>query len=742
MLAGIFLCVTTLSFAYGPADQKTAAEALLKRVVPSHAEKFRVEIIAREHGKDVFEIESIDNKVMLRGSNAVSVASALNWYLKYYAHCQVSWNGDNLRLPAKLPVLKEKLRKQTPYDHRAYLNYCTFNYTMTWWDWARWEREIDWMAMHGINLPLAITGQEAVWQNTLRRYGMNDDEIRSFLVGPAYAAWQWMTNIESIFGPLPQNWIDRSVILGQKILERERSLGMTPILQGFTGYVPLKLIEKQPQASIVKKSVWFFVGPGTAQLDPTDPLFAKMTRTFLEEQTKLFGTDHLYAADPFHEGEPPRKDSAYLSAVGKQIFEATAAVDPKAVIAMQTWSMRKPIVEAIPADRILMLDLNSSKWKNSGAFWERPWVAGIIHNFGGNSAMGGDLEAVLTRFPNLLLEKQQTRALTGIGMFPEASEHNPIIYEAASEMAWYAHKPDTKQWLGDYLRARYGSADGQARACWDTLLNTVYGRHGVETFRESAICARPALVVNGASPNGALNSEKNYPFRSLWPAVRALQQASKPVQKTETYRYDLVDLMRQCMADLAIPLQRRMARAYTDGSKAGFETESRRFLDLMDDFDALLGTRQDFLLGKWIADARAIGLTEAEKDLYEKNARSLVTIWGPYHPQAIQYDYSARQWNGMVGTFYKPRWEMFIVFLEKELEKHVDERYQEGNINHRFKRPANEANDFYRMIARWEAEWGDRHDATLPTKPQGDEIETVKRLFSKWNPVAAEVYAK
>jgi hypothetical protein len=33
-----------------------------------------------------------------------------------------------------------------------------------WWDWERWEKEIDWMALHGINLPLAFTGQETIWQ--------------------------------------------------------------------------------------------------------------------------------------------------------------------------------------------------------------------------------------------------------------------------------------------------------------------------------------------------------------------------------------------------------------------------------------------------------------------------------------------------------------------------------------------------------------------------------------------------
>ena len=30
---------------------------------------------------------------------------------------------------------------------------------MTYWDWDRWEAEIDWMAFQGINLPLAFTGK-------------------------------------------------------------------------------------------------------------------------------------------------------------------------------------------------------------------------------------------------------------------------------------------------------------------------------------------------------------------------------------------------------------------------------------------------------------------------------------------------------------------------------------------------------------------------------------------------------
>lgn len=715
-----------------------APEALIKRILPNHYKQFELRSIPSEKGKDVFEIVAKDGKVILHGNNPVSIASALNWYLKYYCHVQLSWCGDNMDLPKQLPEVRRSVRIVSPHKERVYLNYCTFNYSMSWWDWGRWEKEIDWMAMHGINMPLAITGQEAVWQNTLRQYGMSDEEIRSFLVGPAYSAWQWMTNIESIFGPLPQQWIDRSIVLGQKILERQRELGMTPILQGFTGYVPIKLMQQQPQAKILKKPVWFWVGSGTAQLDPMDPLFDKMNKTFLEEQTKLFGTNHIYAADPFHEGEPPVDGDAYLAEVGKRIYTSTSSFDPKAIIAMQTWSMRKPIVEAIPKDKILMLDLNTARWKESHAFWGRPWVAGIIHNFGGNTAMGGDLDAVLGRYPSLLSDTA-TGQLKGVGMFPEAIEHNPVIYEAASEMAWNTQKPETKEWLYNYLFARYGSLDNDTKAAWDILLNTVYGKYGVETFMESSICARPALKVNGASPNGSLNSEKKYEFKTLWKAVRLLQNAPAPIKDKDTFKYDLVDLMRQCLADLAIPLQQQMADAYVNGKVDLFSLANRQFLDLMDDMDKLLGTRKEFLLGKWLADARAIGITNAEKDLYEKNARSLLTTWGPYDPDAVQYDYSARQWNGMVGTFYKPRWEMFVSFLTGELKKDAAHRYKEININHKYDRPRNEANEFYKMISKWEADWTDAHNNRLLAKPTGNERAVVEELFFKWSPIAAEI---
>jgi alpha-N-acetylglucosaminidase len=232
-----------------------ASYALIQRVVPKQATHFVVEAIPADNGKDVFEVESRAGKIVLRGNNGMSVASALYHYLTEYGHCQITWNGSNLNLPAPLPVVKEKVHKATPYTYRYYLNYCTFNYSMSWWDWERWQKEIDWMALHGINMPLAITGEEYTWYVVYKEMGFTDDELKDFFSGPAYFGWFWMGNLDAWGGPLPLSWMKSHKVLQEKILARERELGMKPVLPAFTGHVPPAFKNKFPKAKL-KATNW------------------------------------------------------------------------------------------------------------------------------------------------------------------------------------------------------------------------------------------------------------------------------------------------------------------------------------------------------------------------------------------------------------------------------------------------------------------------------------------------------
>ena len=152
------------------------ARALAGRLSPVLADKVEFVKIDAQNGKDIFTLEGRSGKVIIGGNNANSMAVGLNRYLNRYCKVTVSWYADvPVTLPKVLPDVSvhEQITARVP--QRFFLNYCTWGYTMPFWQWRDWERLIDWMALNGVNLPLAITGQEAVWYNVWTSLGMSDE---------------------------------------------------------------------------------------------------------------------------------------------------------------------------------------------------------------------------------------------------------------------------------------------------------------------------------------------------------------------------------------------------------------------------------------------------------------------------------------------------------------------------------------------------------------------------------------
>ena len=77
---------------------------------------------------------------------------------------------------------------------------------------------------------------------------------------------------------------------------------------------------------------------------------------------------------------------------------------------------------------------------------------------------------------------------------------------------------------------------------------------------------------------------------------------------------------------------------------------------LFADVDTLLNTHPAFMLGPWIEAAREWGTTEEEKDYYERQARTLLTVWGG----PVLNDYANRMWGGLVKDYYAQRWNLFF----------------------------------------------------------------------------------
>jgi alpha-N-acetylglucosaminidase len=703
-----------------------AAEALIRRVVPDAAHRFRVEALAPEDGRDAFEVESREGDVVLRGSSGVAIASALKWYLEHAAGIDVSIPVQPVRLPTAIPLVAEKVRVTTPYRYRYFFNYCTFSYSMAWWDWGQWERMIDWMGMQGINLPLSATGQEGTWQFVLRDLGFTDEQIGDFLVGPAYLPWGWMGNIDGLGGPLPQRWIDTHVDLERRIVERERALGMTPVLQGFTGHVPESITTLFPDAKIHRTGDWSAGFSGTWFLDPTDPLFARIGRRFIQRQTELFGTSHYYAADPFNEINPPTDDSTFLAGMGRSIYESMSAVDPAAIWVLQGWFLyyqasfwkepqARALLGAVPDDRMVVLDLYGDRhpvWKERDAFYGKPWIWNVLYNFGGKVSVNGDLPRVAANLSDALESPEHGR-LSGLGMMMEGLGYNPIVPDFVMDQVWRDEVPALGAWAEVYVARRYGGENAEAWRAWEILLETAY-RSGPQTG--TYLVERPGFRVDGM----AYRSEPVPPYdpHRLVEALDLLLAAASRLEARDAYRYDVVNLTRQVLGQLGLPLVDSVQAAFERRDATALRASEDRVLGLLDDLDTLVGTRREFLLGPWLEDAKRWGATPAERDLYEWNARNIITLWGEKCTEGENDDlnlYAHKQWQGLFSDYYKPRWAAFFSGLDRALADGAT-----------FDRAP-----FADEMCAWEQAWSRRHD-TYPTEPTGDPVGVARRLVAKY----------
>lgn len=297
---------------------------LLERIDPGASKKFIIQV--KKGQSDFFELDQKGDKVVIRGNNYVNIATGLNWYLKYYAGIHLSWNGMTAELPESLPKVSTPVRKETNLSLRYDFNYCTYSYTMAFWDWERWEKEIDWMALHGINLPLAVVGQECVWKNMLEKLGYTKEEINKFIAGPAFLAWWAMNNLEGWGGPNPDSWYTQQEALQKKILKRMREYGIEPVFPGYSGMVPHDA-NKKLGLNVTEPALWNgFTRP--AFLLPTDSRFNEIASLYYKELEKLFGKANYYSMDPFHELEDA--GSVDFDAAGKAVLKAMKDVNPKA----------------------------------------------------------------------------------------------------------------------------------------------------------------------------------------------------------------------------------------------------------------------------------------------------------------------------------------------------------------------------------------------------------------------------
>lgn len=278
---------------------------LIERQIGERAAGIQLEEIAPENGKETFEVEAKNGILTLRGSSSVAICYAFHTYLREACSAMKTWSGEHMELPETWPdfVLKEQT---TPYEYRYFLNVCTFGYTTPYWDWERWEKEIDWMALRGVNMPLATVASEAIAERVWLKMGLKEEDIRAFFTGPAHLPWHRMGNLNGWDGPLTNGWQKEQIKLQHKILNRMRELGMDPIAPAFAGFVPTAFAERHPEIQF-KHLEWggFDEKYNAYVLPPETPYFKEIGKLFIEEWEKEFGKNTYYLSDSFNEMKLP-----------------------------------------------------------------------------------------------------------------------------------------------------------------------------------------------------------------------------------------------------------------------------------------------------------------------------------------------------------------------------------------------------------------------------------------------------
>ncbi|MEU3483105.1 alpha-N-acetylglucosaminidase [Streptomyces sp. NPDC033754] len=654
----------------GPAFDPAPARASLERLLPSVAGQFELVAVEEPATGDSFTVSGTAGAIQVRGTSPATLLTGVGWYLERVAGVDIGWPGDSLgRLPGTLPAVTGTVTRSAAVPHRYALNDTDEGYSGAYRDFASYQRDIDLMALHGVNEVFVPTGAEYPYYRALRQFGYSAAELRDWIPGPAHQGWWLLQNMSGFGGPVSEQLIEARARLGGRIAGHLRSLGMTPVLPGFFGTVPPDFAARNPGAVTVPQGRWVgFARPDW--LDPTGPVFERLAAAYYRAQRRRFGDSDMFKMDLLHEGGTP--GSVDVAGAAGAVQRALEAAHPGATWVMLGWQ-RNPsaaLLSGVDRRRVLVVDGLSDRYDglDRETQWEgTPYAFGAIGNFGGHTSLGANTGVWVTRFHAWLTAPGS--ALRGIAYLPEGTGGNPAAFDLFTELAWQPGPIDHSAWFAEYAARRYGGADPHAAAAWEQLRRGPYStRSGTWSEpQDSLFAARPSLTAVRAARWSP--ASMRYDAATVERALAELLRVAPELRTTDAYRYDLVDVARQALTNRGRVLLPRIKVAYEAGDLAGFRERVAEWNAHLELLGRLVASDRRFLLGPWLADARSWAADPAERDRLEYDARSILTTWGDRGPSETGglHDYANREWAGLVRDVYAPRWAAYFASLDSAL---------------------------------------------------------------------------
>ena len=802
-----------------------SVRALIDRIAgPGTGDKFDVQLIPAEEGtgRDVWEVDwnSSANRPVLRGNDGVSLATAFNYYLKYYCYQDfpyVATASYKIEMPKSLPKVENKVHNVFEYEYRHYFNVnCEYKYSAVNYGEQEWQRRVDWMAMNGYNMFLFDFDYRAVWLK------MAQDGVlgKAFVKGepeynPAAMKELLTASVDKVpmFGEyaVSEKSVELSAQLGASVVEMAFELGIEPEIRPFYGALPFMFPNNHDDYYKRSKADFRIDLPGSvfdgltaylaakwqnspqgialspytvASASAEDQKKALETFTYLSEQyyayyMKVYPFDangrtlkYVYK-DLVEEQGFVIKHAAYPNKTLSYLEEQFQKLNPSGKWIVSSWTIQQWELDYFSVDKTLVIDLAGNKSGSTNEFWGTQWLWCRLNNYGGNQGLGHDLPGAVTQFAKL---KQSSKNLSGFALGPEGSDTDPLYYDFMSELSWRSDLPLTKAeadayiagWMREYAKRRYGlEAYAEAPELFDEftelLRTTFYSATPKGAPEQSVINGAPKLSGTQARPNADTQTQ-GWSFKDaseLFGLTAALVNTIGKENQTPGFLYDMTDVTRQILSELAQPIYKKIDPAYSKDTIGTAKAYTQMIIDIIYDMDELLASNENFLFGSRVEGARSRGATEADAAYYEVIERTFVTYWMADNATPIWavYDYANKQLAGYLKDWCAVRWEYFYNELDKASK--AASFPSKGDFNKTYQ--ARVTSQTYDYVTKWVYEpyntyYNARKDTenlaapyypdanavytSYATETTGDNAEIITRLYKKYASLLTEMYQK
>lgn len=660
------------------AKQENAAMDIINRFTRGEMQVEVILDLARTTGDcDSYSYSATADKLTVHASSAVAACRGFYDYIKAKGAGFCSWSGNRFVKPADMSC--DEVSVTTAFRDHQYFNVVTYGYSLPYWDKERWRQELDWMALHGFDMPLMLVGSEAIYRKVFKDMGLTDAQVDEWEVGPAHLPWFRMGNLagNSFDGPLGDEWNENQRQLAHYLLDEMDKLGMKPICPAFGGFVPKAF--KNVVGGTYSQVGWNWCqskGVPNYRLNPSSKEFVEVGTRFIKAWEKEYGMCKYYLSDSFNEMTIP-SSTATLTQYGDSIYKTITegSMNPEAVWVTQGWTFVwqvedwgktkfDALTKNVDPKRFLTLYMSpeyaeikgrSKVFETYYASNKTEWNCTYLTNMGGKNIWTGNLQKYCYTYPRELSLSTRKGNLSGYGMTMEGIECNEMLNECIADAGWTNEggilAAQASQWMEDYANARYGAYPDEIKEYFKALKSSVYNSY-IDAPRFGWQAANLGITGGG---NVTLSSTFTKGVETLFEHTDVLKENNTPLLESE-----LIEAVAQYVGNkISSKICTQIKNAKSDKTRCQQLIDELE--DLMLNLDAALELHPIHNLKRWEDLAQKGYVKDAKRNA--ENARRILTVWYGNHTEdePVQ-DYATRIWAGLMRDYFCPR-------LVKQLQK-------------------------------------------------------------------------